>query len=105
MSVINETILLSTETVSEFDASGAVRVWVYPVNGTWASGETVKLQEWLDFEGVTGAWADDPSPDAIWTAEDKKFLALCKGRRYRLLASATGFVARADTYTGLVLSL
>lgn len=96
---INKQILLTGETEGTFEGQGVVRVWVYPTSGTWAAGATVKLQEWLDFEGVTPAWSDDPSTDATWTAEDKKFLALCNGRKYRILASATGFVARADTFS------
>ena len=105
---INRTILKSTElgsedvdgkSASEFQAQGVVRVWVRGAGGTFPASETVTLQEWVDFDGVSGAWADDPSTDAAWTAEDKKFLALCSGRRYRLLASAVGFVARADTYS------
>ena len=76
-----------------------MRVWVRGAGGTFPASETVTLQEWVDFEGETGVWADDPSTDATWTAEDKKFLALCGGRRYRVLASAVGFVARADTYS------
>ena len=105
---ISRTILKSTElgsedvngkSASEFQAQGVVRVWVRGAGGTFPTGATVTLQEWVEFEGETGVWADDPSTDAEWTVEEKKFLALCGGRRYRLLASAVGFVARADTYS------
>ena len=104
---ISRTILKSTElgnedvngkSSGEFAGQGVVRIWVRGAGGTFPSG-SVKLQEWVDFEGETGAWADDPDTNATWSTEDKKFLALCSGRRYRLRASVVGFVARADTFS------
>ena len=93
-----ETILTATDTEGEFTGQGVVRVWVRGAGGTYPTGETVTLQEWAEFEGETGAWVDDPSTDAEWTAEEKKFLALVGTSKYRLLASAVGFVARVDTF-------
>ena len=95
---VSKTILKSTETEGEFEAQGVIRVWVRGTGGTWPAGVTVKLQEWVDFEGETGAWADDPDPRSVWSVEGKKYLALCRGRKYRLLASGTGVVARIDLF-------
>ena len=88
----------------DIKGTGTVRLWVRGHNGTWPSGVTVVLQELVtgQFEGDTATWEDDPSSENTLSEAGKIFVGLVEGATFRLQASASGVVARIDTFTDKV---